>query len=242
MRDPILTETADWSHVGERTALISRASVLRTCVELSKEVPGNIIEFGVADGGSTRVIARTARGSGKKIFACDSFEGLPEAYENAAVGTFACDPPRIAGVEIVKGYFEDSLTDDLAKRVGRVAFASLDADLYSSTKCALHWLTPLLGSGSLLLFDEFLGENGAEKRAFEEWARECGVSVIRIGYFLREPSGWGSKIDARALYQVVANEPLARITKSSFKARAAKTLKGHPALYGLARKLYRKIR
>jgi hypothetical protein len=32
--------------------------------------------------------------------------------------------------------------------------------------CALTWLTPLLGTGSLLLFDEFLGEQESEKRAF----------------------------------------------------------------------------
>ncbi|HXY65653.1 MAG TPA: hypothetical protein VEI45_15165 [Mycobacterium sp.] len=44
-----------------------------------------------------------------------------------------------------------------------MALASLDADLFSSTLCALTWLTPLLGIGSLLLFDEYLGDGGAEK-------------------------------------------------------------------------------
>ena len=44
-----------------------------------------------------------------------------------------------------------------------MALASLDADLFSCTLCALTWLTPLLGIGSLLLFDEYLGDGGAEK-------------------------------------------------------------------------------
>jgi len=38
----------------------------------------------------------------------------PEKYEKMEVGTFATDPPKIRGVKIVKGYFEDSLTPQLA--------------------------------------------------------------------------------------------------------------------------------
>jgi hypothetical protein len=165
------------------------------------------MEFGVAEGSSTRILRRAAR-SHKRLFGCDSFEGLPEKFENAEVGTFACEAPKIAGVEIVKGSFEDSLTHELSSRVGRVALASLDADLYSSTICALRWLTPLLGSGSLLLFDEFLGEKESEKRAFEDWTRETGIKTVLIAEFLREPSGWGLQTDRRPIFQVIGNETL----------------------------------
>lgn len=175
---------------------------------MSLHVPGHIVEFGVAKGDSTRILRRALGLSKKRIYACDSFEGLREKFENAEVGTFACKPPRIPGVEIVKGYFEDSLTPELAARVGRVAFASLDADLYSSTICALRWLTPLLGSGSLLLFDEFLGEQKSEKRAFEDWSAETGIRTIKVAEFLREPSGWGTKADTRPLFQVVGEDRL----------------------------------
>jgi hypothetical protein len=92
--------------------------------------------------------------------------------------------------------------------VGRIAFASLDADLYSSTACALRWLTPLLGSGSLLLFDEFLGEKESEKRAFEDWSRETGIRTIRVAEFVREPSAWGTRIDKRPLFQVIGDDLL----------------------------------
>ena len=80
-------------------------------VGLSFRIPGHIVEFGVADGGSTRVIRRAVsrnerrfpREARKRIFTCDSFKGLPEAFENAGVGTFATTPPSIRRVQIVEG-------------------------------------------------------------------------------------------------------------------------------------------
>jgi hypothetical protein len=166
------------------------------------------MEFGVAEGHATRILRRASAGTKKRVFACDSFKGLKEKFENAEPGTFACKPPRIAGVEIVEGYFEDSLTPELAAKVGCVALASLDADLYSSTLCALKWLTSLLQPGSLLLFDEFLGEQESEKRAFDEWQRETGMPTMLVAEFLREPSGWGTKADKRSLFQVLGDDPL----------------------------------
>jgi hypothetical protein len=200
-----------WHDIADLAFPVSRAMVLDLVVHLLDRVPGNIVEFGVAEGHSTRSIRRALNatqwpqlvGPRRTIFACDSFEGLPEKFERAEVGTFACEPPKIRGVEIVKGYFEDSLTDELARRVGVVAFASLDADLYSSTTTALDWLTPLLVNGSLLLFDEYLGESESEKRAHDEWAVRTGVRTIKIAEFLRDPSGWGDTPDRRVLLQVI---------------------------------------
>jgi hypothetical protein len=139
---------------------------------------------------------------------------LPEKFAELEPGAFALDrPPKILGVTMVKGFYEDSLTPELAKKIGRVSLASLDADLYSSTACVLKWLTPLLGPGSLLLFDQFLGDAGAEKRAFEDWCRETGMRMIMIGKFTREPSGLGPNLDQRALFQVVGPDKVNPIPK-----------------------------
>jgi hypothetical protein len=208
----------EWPDVRRRVESASSALVLEFATRLAFRVPGNIIEFGVAGGHSTRVLRRTLdrlqrgqiAGPRKKIFACDSFRGLPERYENLGVGAFACAPPRIPRVEIIEGHFDSSLTPELAQRVGRVALASFDADLYSSTLCALRWLTPLLDTGSLLLFDEYLGEGGGgERRAHEGWLLERGVGTVPVAEFLRESSGQGgdrdhgSTPDRRMLFQVV---------------------------------------
>ena len=187
-------------------------------VQMAYSIPGQIMEFGVAQGNSTRVIRRTLsrcesvwhESPKKKIYACDSFEGLQERYENAEVGAFACEVPQIPGVHIVKGFYDQTLTPELANEIGKVSFASLDADLYSSTLTVLRWLGPLLGSGSLLLFDEFLGEKESEKRAFEDWKQESGIETILLAHLLRDPSAWGENLDARELHQVVRKEPLQR--------------------------------
>jgi hypothetical protein len=219
---PEATQLEQWDYVRTRANFPPRDFVLEFALNTSGHIPGNVVEFGVATGDSTRVIRKVldkiARklpaARHKQIFACDSFKGLPERFEKAEVGTFACKPPRIRGVQIVKGYFQDSLDNELARQVGRVSFASLDADLYSSTLCALRWLTPLLQSGSLLLFDEFLGENASEKRAFEEWSAETGVKTVLIAEFLRDPSGWGERLDRRMLFQVVRPEEIPPRPKS----------------------------
>jgi len=230
----------DWGYSKTRVNFPARDFVLEFALQTSGHIPGNVIEFGVASGDSTRVIRRALdnierslpAAMRKKIFACDSFKGLPEKFERAEVGTFACKPPRIRGVEIVEGYFEDTLDAELARRVGQLSFASLDADLYSSTLCALRWLTPLLHTGSLLLFDEFLGENESEKRAFEEWSSETGISTVLIAEFLRDPSGWGDKLDRRMLFQVVRSEEV-RPRPLPWTFRSSRTLR---PLVSLARR------
>jgi predicted O-methyltransferase YrrM len=213
----------DWSTNKGRITYPSRAQVLELAVALSRPVPGNIVEFGTWEGHSTRVIRdelwrarvweRAQRR--KRIFACDSFEGLAEDYEHFKAGTFATEVPTLRGVRIVKGFFEDSLTPELSAEVGRVSFAHLDADLYSSTLKALNWLTPLLQPGSILLFDELLGEDPAEARALVEWQEASGTRLAMLALFGREPIGFGERgveagrrTDRRGLFQVVGDTEL----------------------------------
>lgn len=180
-----------------------RDEALRVAILASVGVPGHIVEFGVWEGDSTRFILSELEryNISKRVYACDSFEGLPEPYEQLEAGYFKCDVPLIPGARIVKGWFEDTLTDKLAHEVGQVAFASLDADLYSSTKAALTWLTPLLSPNSLLLFDEYLGNGGGEQRAHEEWMESEGVQCEEVLRHDRYPVCKGGK-EQRVLFRV----------------------------------------
>lgn len=203
-----------WSKVETRVRPLSRDLCLELAVRLSAPIAGHIVEFGVFEGHSTRAIRRALDDIGgqaatnKRVLAFDSFKGLPEGFEQLDAGAFACMPPNIPGVSIVPGYFEDTLTPALADELGAISFAHLDADLYSSTLCALRWMTPMLRTGSLLLFDEFVGGNFAERRAFDEWRTETRIECVRVGSFLRTPSGGGHYSDERVLFQVVGKETL----------------------------------
>jgi predicted O-methyltransferase YrrM len=214
---PQFTGTAgDWTDLRDHVTYPSRAQVLELAVSLSRPVPGHIIEFGSWKGASTRVIRDELwqasiwdrRQRGKRIYACDSFEGLPEDYEHLKKGTFATPVPKLKGVRVVKGFFEDSLTPALAGEIGRISFAHLDADLYSSTMTALNWMTPMLQPGAVLLFDEFAGEDPAEARALVEWQKDSGVRVAMLALFGREPSGKGAMTDRRAIFQVVSDSKI----------------------------------
>jgi hypothetical protein len=224
----------DWAATRGRITYPTRAQVLETAFFLSRAVPGNIIEFGTYQGYSMRVLRDELwrakvwdrRQRGKRLYACDSFEGLPEGYEHLASGTFATPVPKLRGVRIVKGFFDASLTPELAAEVGRVSLAHLDADLYSSTVTVLDWLGPLLGPGSLLLFDEFLGEDPAEARAFAEWCEKNEIKVALLGLFGREPSGKGDSSDRRALYQIVGDQRIdkpAPLTPNRWRRRLSST-------------------
>jgi predicted O-methyltransferase YrrM len=216
LRSWLFGTAGDWTSWRGKVTFPTRSQVLELAVQTARPVPGHIMEFGSYQGYSARIMRdelwRTRlwepRQWRKRIYACDSFEGLPESYERLSAGTFKTVVPTLRGIRIVKGYFEDSLTPELAAEVGLVSLAHIDADLYSSTVTVLKWLTPLLRPGSLLLFDEFVGEDPAEARAFVEWTQETGVQTMLLAYFGREPSGKGPMTDRRALFQVVGDAPL----------------------------------
>lgn len=216
--DWFVGQRGDWNETRGRITYPTRSQVLEIAVQIARPVPGHIMDFGVYQGYSTRIIRDELwraklwdrRQRGKRIYACDSFEGLPEEYERLPAGNFATPVPRLRRVRIVKGFFDASLTPELAAEVGQVSLAHLDADLYSSTVCVLNWLAPLLAPGSLLLFDEFYGDDPAEARAFSEWLQRTGIQVAMLALFGREPSGQGGTSDRRALFQVVSDKPITK--------------------------------
>jgi predicted O-methyltransferase YrrM len=158
-----------------------------TLVAALKAAPpeGLFLEFGVATGGTLKVIAELAPvGS---VYGFDSFEGLPEDWRSAYVaGTFAVDaPPEVPGAELVVGWFDDTLPGFLADHPGPVGFLHLDADLYSSTVTVLDAVRDRLRPGTVILFDEyfnFLGWEQHEHRAWTEFVERTGLTFEYIGF------------------------------------------------------------
>ncbi|NJO52022.1 MAG: hypothetical protein HC840_24360, partial [Leptolyngbyaceae cyanobacterium RM2_2_4] len=148
----------------------------RTCVD---NIPGDIVECGVAGGGSALLIALTIKRytqNPRFLYACDSFEGMPEPTEkdryrsnNAAStgwGTGTCSASvnyiqRLFsefGVEDItiftKGYFQDTLPD-LQLRSGTIALLHADGDWYESTRTIFDNLYARISSGGFIQVDDY---------------------------------------------------------------------------------------
>jgi predicted O-methyltransferase YrrM len=158
---------------------------------------GLIMEFGVASGGSLRMIANAA--APRKVYGFDWWQGLPEDWKENPRGTFACEVPSDlpANVELVPGLFQDTLDEFLKTHAGSAGFVNMDADLYSSTAFVLDKLAPRFVPGTIVHFDEIRGDPGnleAEGLAFAEFLDDRSMSYRLLTLTGREGAlfklGW----------------------------------------------------
>jgi len=114
-------------------------------------------EFGVWKGKSFKYFMD--KGKFKKGFGFDTFTGLPEKwYHFQPKGALSADGkvPTIAGAEFIKGEFKNTLPTFFSKKRPMASIIHFDADLYSSTACALTYCRDVIDEKTILLFDEFL--------------------------------------------------------------------------------------
>lgn len=140
--------------------------------------PGLVLEFGVRRGASLTAIAAAA---GQEVHGFDSFEGLPEGWSGApagVLGTGGAMPAVAENVRLHPGWFADTLPAFLAAHPGPVRFANLDCDIYSSAHTVLTALAGRIGPGTVLVFDEFIGNRhwrDDEVRAFRDYAATFAI-------------------------------------------------------------------
>lgn len=159
---------------------------LRYGLELVK-VDGLALEFGVASGTTLRIVTEALQSTGHDVWGFDVWTGLPEAWRSGfPAGEFAQDEvPTVPGAQLVSGLFEDTLPGFLDEHPGPVAFAHLDADLYSSTRTVLDLIGDRLVPGSVLVFDEYFNYPGwqqHEHRAWTEFVDRTGVRFDYVAY------------------------------------------------------------
>lgn len=161
---------------------------------------GDYLEFGVARGTSLisawDIAQRYRAFDHSRFFAFDSFCGLPSGEGDFVAGDMAYAEgtfrrfARQAGVDLrrvytIAGFFDKNLTSSLANELaiepGRAHVVHIDCDLYRSAVPVLDFIAPLLGVGSVIIFDDWFSfedearpEDHGEQRAFGEWAeRDC---------------------------------------------------------------------
>jgi len=146
---------------------------------------GDVLEFGVASGGSIGWFTKHMPGT--KVYGFDSFFGLPEDWDlgNKVLkkGHFSTQgiPPVKEGIEYVKGKFKDSFPEWFSSYKGFASIIHIDCDLYSASKLVFEYIVPHLRVGTFILFDELTHKKGHpqylhnrqhEYRAFKEFLDE----------------------------------------------------------------------
>jgi hypothetical protein len=184
-----------WPIVRDLTLLdVFRARSILDHVVRAVELPGDLVECGTWAGGIGLLIGLAVRDLGvpKKVFLCDSFEGLPEPDstidQQYRKGEFAADADTLQATidalglgdvcELRKGLFADTLPVLAAER--QFCFAHVDGDLYASTVDCVHHLHPRLAEGAPLVFDDYYDGSGGVALAVNELVRQTG-EVVHLG-------------------------------------------------------------
>ena len=99
--------------------------------------------------------------------------------------------PKITGGEFIVGEFKNTLPEFFSKKKPLASLINFDADLYSSTLCALNYSNKVIDEKSILIFDEFLMNEKWEKdeyKALNEFCDNFGISynVLAVSFFSKQ--------------------------------------------------------
>jgi hypothetical protein len=183
------------------------------------QVPGDLVECGVASGSGLAMLASISRamagGDGRHVWGFDAWSGLPApteadlAHEDsiAEAGLFGhasirrvtdeltaygwTETSLAETVRLVPGYFHQTLP-----RFDRpIAFLHIDADLYASYQCALTNLWPKVQPGGIVAFDEYEQADiwpGA-RQAVDEFIEELPAGAASLHEDQRSGKWWMKK-------------------------------------------------
>jgi len=149
---------------------------------------GTIAEFGVNTGGSINFIAE--RVNSATVFGFDSFEGLKEDWSGMVdhpKGKFNNNgnlPQVLPNVVLVKGWFHETIPQWLnaLPTDAKLAYLHVDCDTYESTKVILDLLTNRIVSGTVIVFDEYIGLPGWKHNEYRAWQEHVTKHNIRYKY------------------------------------------------------------
>ena len=151
---------------------------------VSREIPGDIVECGVARGGSAALMGLALKqlGARRALWAFDTFEGLPpptpadpdwkiaRIYTGTYRGAFE-DVASLFGrlgflteARLVKGLFQETLPTCALRAI---AVLHIDGDWYESVKACLTHLYDRVSPGGIIQIDDYGHWKGARKAVDE---------------------------------------------------------------------------
>ena len=150
-------------------------------------------EFGVWRASSFKYLIKVF----KKGYGFDTFTGLPKDWDVGShiekKGTYTNDGnvPKIKGGEFIVGKFEDTLSVFFSESRPIASIINFDADLYSSTICALNFSKKVMDNDTILIFDELIINESWELDEFKALNEFCSINnfsyeVIAISFFSKQ--------------------------------------------------------
>jgi O-methyltransferase len=192
-------EGKDWPAIAHTMIGVRRLENVRDLAQriLDEGIPGDFAEAGVWRGGCCilmRGILAANQVKDRKVYAIDSFEGLPppkpELFPHDAGVNLYLVPELAVSVEevkanfatygllddkvvFVKGWFQDTLP---TLDAGPFALLRLDGDLYESTYTVLETLYPKLSPGGFVIIDDY-GVVPPCQAAVLDYRRRMGIET-----------------------------------------------------------------
>ena len=166
-------------------AMISRnrmQSLHRLLYRIDRDgIPGDVVETGVARGGSSILIGSFIFDSPipRELWLYDAFEILEPAcaqfddVHRLLFETFSFDPAR---VHLIKGLFDDSLPEYPDRPI---ALLHIDAGFYEPVKSCIDHLYDRVETGGWVVFDNYGVDEGCRKAVDELLERESKTNSLQ---------------------------------------------------------------
>ena len=118
----------------------------------------------------------------KKGYGFDTFTGLPENWHTIPQGTYSSygNIPKIKGGEFIVGEFSDTLPKFFSKKRLKASLINFDADLYSSTLCALNNSISVIDEKTVLVFDELIVNHQWENDEYKALVEFCAAHNFKF--------------------------------------------------------------
>lgn len=157
---------------------------------------GDWIEFGSYKGGNAIFLAIISKviGSNNKIFACDSFVGMPKTDKSLDLhneGDFSdsnfeflssyINKLKLDNIHLVKGFFSESLKRNDMSNLN-FSFAHIDADIYEACDESFKYVKGRMVDKGYIVFDDATVSSciGATRFVEEKVIRESGLNSEQI--------------------------------------------------------------
>lgn len=163
---------------------------------LNKIPPGHVIEYGSYRGGGAIFMAYVAKQlyPGMKVFALDTFEGMPPTDKNVDAhnaGDFKdtnfeslqarVNELGLNNMILVKGLFEDT-NADVMRQAGKISLAHIDCDIAPAVRFSYEGVKPFMVNGGYIVFDDATVSSclGATEVVEDDLIRRDGLNSEQI--------------------------------------------------------------